>query len=118
MKTSSEPTKRRMGTAELADAQRSLVQRIPILVLGNKLDLLPPKHQQKCMSSQYARHVLSSVFAPNTTMESVQITCCSSYRAAEEANTSEPYGESRTGALGPVLRFLDGVVSGGATSYA
>ena len=111
-------TRRRMGATELIDAQRSLIQRIPVLVLGNKLDLLSPKEQQYCMSAKYFRHVLSSVFAPDTAMESVQITCCSSYRAAEEANTSEPYRDARTGALGSVLRFIDGVISGGGACFA
>eukprot|EP00946_MAST-07B_sp_MAST-7B-sp1_P004985 g4985.t1 len=115
---SSSSARRRMGAAELTDAQRSLIQRIPVLVLGNKLDLLSPKEQQYCMSAQYFRHVLSSVFAPDTAMESVQITCCSSYRAAEEANTSEPYHATRTGTLGRVLSFIDGVVSGGGDGLA
>ena len=109
-----ESARKRMDNAELNDAQRSLIQRVPILVLGNKLDLLSKRQQQKCFMPNFIRHVTSSVFAPNTEMESVQMACCSSHLAAEEA---QPYRDNG-GHLGHVLRFIDGVIAGGGSNIA
>ena len=106
------PTRRRKTAAELDEAQVSMLQRIPVMVVGNKLDRLSAKEQRYCAGPQYQRHVLTTVFSAALPEGTVTTACCSAHCAAEDATTYRDSG----GVLGRVLRFLDVVVGHSSSS--
>ena len=111
--SSSEQSKQRLSARDLSARQISLLQRIPVLIVGTKLDSLKPNKAAKCGTSKYDQEVMSVVYvngapppAATASATSTKRACVvDTYGAASEAVSYRNQGSQ----IEPILRFIDQV---------
>ena len=100
----------KLSEAEVEDAKRSLIQRVPVLVIGNKVDLLSDKEKRRLLDT-ISKESISSILLGGTSTSPADVgsTLFSTYSAAEELATAEMEGYGKY--LQEVLSFLDAIAS-------
>ena len=101
---------KRLSTRDLSAAQISMLQRIPMLIIGNKFDCISSKNKNKMITPHFAKEVQSIVYVNGAPVLSMGKACVvDTYGAAEEAVSYR----NESSRMDSVLRFLDNVISQG-----